>query len=196
VVEILFLAALCLALTGVIQVPSAVLRLGNIARFVPYPVVAGLMTGLAISLVIYELPEVLGTHGGAKACRRARRDAHHGINGWTLLVALVRCGIRDVAAVAVVREAERACRGTVAGIAITLLIHGDVAARAVLGKIPLPDALLPVSPSMASGSPFVSADDLLITAPALAVVGSARQPARGGRRGRWSARHCAHPNAC
>ncbi len=33
--------------------------------FVPYPVVAGLMTGLAISLIWYEIPEVLGTHGNA-----------------------------------------------------------------------------------------------------------------------------------
>ena len=75
VVEILFLAALCLALTGVIQIAFGVLRLGNIARFVPYPVVAGLMSGLAISLVIYELPEVLGTHGGARGRRsRASRN--------------------------------------------------------------------------------------------------------------------------
>src|SRR5262249_8497351 len=87
VVEILFLAALCLALTGVIQVLFGMLRLGNIARFVPYPVVAGLMTGLAISLVIYELPEVLGTHGGEGA--ESAEAAHHGINGWTILVAVV-----------------------------------------------------------------------------------------------------------
>ena len=83
-VEILFLAALCLALTGVIQIVFGVLRLGNIARFVPYPVVAGLMTGLAISLVIYELPEVLGTHGGGGA--DGGDGAHHGINALDVLV--------------------------------------------------------------------------------------------------------------
>ena len=73
VVEILFLAALCLALTGVIQGLFGLLRLGNIARFVPYPVVAGLMTGLAISLVIYELPEVPAPHPRAWALPAARR---------------------------------------------------------------------------------------------------------------------------
>ena len=61
--EILFLSALCLALSGLFQVAFGVLRLGSIARFVPYPVVAGLMTGLAISLFFYELPHILGVHG-------------------------------------------------------------------------------------------------------------------------------------
>lgn len=63
--EILFLAALCLALSGIMQIGFGVLRLGSIARFVPYPVVAGLMTGLAIALVFYELPHILGTHAEA-----------------------------------------------------------------------------------------------------------------------------------
>src|SRR5260221_5806095 len=85
VVEILYLAALCLALTGFIQIVFSVLRFGNIARFVPYPVVAGLMTGLAISLVIFELPEVLGTHGGDAG----EESADHAVNGSTLLGALL-----------------------------------------------------------------------------------------------------------
>ena len=45
--DIVLLAGACLALSGAIQVAFGLLRLGNIARFVPYPVVAGLMTGLA-----------------------------------------------------------------------------------------------------------------------------------------------------
>jgi MFS superfamily sulfate permease-like transporter len=62
VAEILFLSALCLLLAGFLQIAFGVLRLGSIARFVPYPVVAGLMTGLAISLFLYELPHILGVH--------------------------------------------------------------------------------------------------------------------------------------
>jgi MFS superfamily sulfate permease-like transporter len=62
VAEILFLSALCLLLAGLPQIAFGVLRLGSIARFVPYPVVAGLMTGLAISLFLYELPHILGVH--------------------------------------------------------------------------------------------------------------------------------------
>jgi SulP family sulfate permease len=83
--EILFLSALCLAFGGIIQVAFGVLRLGSIARFVPYPVVAGLMTGLAISLVFYELPHILGVHGdgghgeaAVHAAAPAHGDGGHG----------------------------------------------------------------------------------------------------------------------
>ena len=170
VVEILFLAALLLALTGIIQIAFGVLRLGNIARFVPYPVVAGLMTGLAISLVIYELPEVLGTHG------EGGETAHHGVNGWTLLVALV-----TIVVFVMVRRRWPSlpskliglAAGTAAAVVITGLIHGDVGPRVpFLGKIPAPDALLPVITADGVALALRFGYDLLITALAIAVVGS------------------------
>src|SRR3954466_2632026 len=108
---ILFLAAVCLTLAGLIQVAFGMLRLGSIARFVPYPVVAGLMTGLAVSLVFYELPHILGTHGEsaqhveaavhvgkavhgeaaahAEAAVHAGAADHGGWQPWTLMVALL-----------------------------------------------------------------------------------------------------------
>ena len=178
VVEILLLAALCLALTGVIQVLFGLLRLGNIARFVPYPVVAGLMTGLAISLVIYELPEVLGTHGGGGGGHGAEGGDEHrgGINGWTLLVGLV-----TIIVFVVVRKRWPSlpskliglAAGTAAAVAITVLIHGDVGPRVpFLGRIPLPDALLPVLSADGIALALRFGYDLLITALAIAVVGS------------------------
>ena len=177
VVEILFLAALCLALTALIQVLFGLLRLGNIARFVPYPVVAGLMTGLAISLVIYELPEVLGTHGGGGHGGAEGGGEHHGgINGWTLLVGLV-----TIVVFVVVRKRWPAlpskliglAAGTAVAFAITVLIHGDVGPRVpFLGRIPLPDALLPVLSADGIALALRFGYDLLITALAIAVVGS------------------------
>ncbi|MBK9116924.1 MAG: SLC26A/SulP transporter family protein [Betaproteobacteria bacterium] len=175
VVEILFLAALCLALTGVIQVSFGLLRLGNIARFVPYPVVAGLMTGLAISLVIYELPEVLGTHGGG-APGAEGGDAHHGINGWTLLV-----GVVTIVGFVFVRRRWPALPSKLIGLAagtavaaiITYVAHGDVGPRVpFLGKVPLPDALLPVLSGDGVALALRFGYDLLVTALAIAVVGS------------------------
>jgi len=177
VVEILFLAALCLALTGMIQGLFGLLRLGNIARFVPYPVVAGLMTGLAISLVIYELPEVLGTHGGGGHGGAEGGEEHHGgINAWTLLV-----GVVTIVVFVVVRKRWPAlpskliglAAGTAAAFAITVLIHGDVGPRVpFLGRIPLPDALLPVLSADGIALALRFGYDLLITALAIAVVGS------------------------
>jgi SulP family sulfate permease len=172
VVEILFLAALCLALTGVIQIVFGALRLGNIARFVPYPVVAGLMTGLAISLVIYELPEVLGTHGAGGH----DEAAHHGVNAWTLLVGLV-----TIVVFVLVRKRWPSlpskliglAAGTLVAAVITLVIHGDVGPRVpFLGKIPAPDALLAVLSADGVSLALRFGYDLLITALAIAVVGS------------------------
>jgi MFS superfamily sulfate permease-like transporter/CRP-like cAMP-binding protein len=177
VAEILFLAALCLALTGIIQVAFGVLRLGNIARFVPYPVVAGLMTGLAISLVIYELPEVLGTHGGGGGDHGAvDGGGHGGINGWTLLV-----GVVTIVVFVMVRRRWPSlpskliglAAGTAAAVVITTLIHGDVGPRVpFLGKIPLPDALLDAVTADGIALALRFGYDLLITALAIAVVGS------------------------
>lgn len=175
VVEILFLAALCLALTGVIQVTFGLLRLGNIARFVPYPVVAGLMTGLAISLVIYELPEVLGTHGGGGHGAEGG-EGHHGINGWTLLV-----GVATIVGFVFVRRRWPALPSKLIGLAagtavaaiVTFVAHGDVGPRVpFLGKLPLPDALLPVLSGDGVALALRFGYDLLVTALAIAVVGS------------------------
>ncbi|MCC7325505.1 MAG: SLC26A/SulP transporter family protein [Burkholderiales bacterium] len=174
VAEILVLAAACLALTGIIQIAFGVLRLGNIARFVPYPVVAGLMTGLAISLVIYELPEILGMHG--EGAPNAEAGGHHGINGWTLLVGLVTI----VGFVFVRRrwpllpsKLIGLAAGTVAAVVITALFHGDVGPRVpFLGRIPLPDALLPLISADGIALVLRFGYDLLITALAIGVVGS------------------------
>jgi sulfate permease, SulP family len=180
VVEILFLAALCLALTGVIQVVFGLLRLGNIARFVPYPVVAGLMTGLAISLVIYELPEVLGTHGGgghnAETAAAGANGHHGGINAWTLLVGLV-----TIIVFVVVRKRWPAlpskliglAAGTAVAAVVTIAFHGDVGPRVpFLGKVPMPDALLPMLSADGVALALRFGYDLLVTALAIAVVGS------------------------
>jgi len=170
VVEILFLAALCLALTGLVQILFGLLRLGNIARFVPYPVVAGLMTGLAFSLVIYELPEVLGMHG------EGGENAHHGINGWSLLVGLV-----TIVVFVVVRRRWPAlpskliglAAGTAVAVLITGVIHGDVGPHVpFLGKLPVPDALLPIVSADGIALALRYGYDLAITALAIGVVGS------------------------
>ncbi len=170
VVEILFLAALCLALTGLVQILFGLLRLGNIARFVPYPVVAGLMTGLAFSLVIYELPEVLGMHG------EGGENAHHGINGWSLLVGLV-----TIVVFVVVRKRWPSlpskliglAAGTAAAVLIAGVIHGDVGPHVpFLGKLPVPDALLPIVSADGIALALRYGYDLAITALAIGVVGS------------------------
>ena len=168
VVEIVYLAALCIALTAILQIAFGFLQLGNIARFVPYPVVAGLMTGLAFSLVYYELPEILGTHG---------EGGHHGVNPWTVLIALA-----TVASIVLVSRRWPAlpnkligiAAGTAVAVAITWFSpEADIGPRVPdLGKIPAPDALLPLFAADGLELALRYRYDLIVTALAIAIVGS------------------------
>jgi SulP family sulfate permease len=70
---LLALVAAGTALAGVIQGVAAVLRVGGITRYAPYPVHAGFMNGVAVLTVIAMLPHVVGaTAGGVEALRQAR----------------------------------------------------------------------------------------------------------------------------
>ena len=63
--------------------------------------------------------------------------------------------------------------GTAVAVLITGLIHGDVGPRVpFLGKIPTPDALLPVLSADGIALALRFGTDLLVTALAIAVVGS------------------------
>jgi SulP family sulfate permease len=166
--EILFLAAVCIALTAILQITFGFLQLGNIARFVPYPVVAGLMTGLAFSLVYYELPEILGTHG---------EGGHHGVNPWTVTVAVATI----LTIVALTRRFPAwpaklvgIAVGTAVAVAITTLSpEADVGPRVpFLGKIPAPDALAMLFSKAGLELAWTYRYDLIVTALAIAVVGS------------------------
>jgi len=56
----LALLALCTAAAGVLQIAFGTLRLGTLVKFVPYPVVAGFMCGVAVLIALSQLPYVLG----------------------------------------------------------------------------------------------------------------------------------------
>jgi MFS superfamily sulfate permease-like transporter len=179
--EALFLAALCLALAGVLQVLFGVLRLGSIARFVPYPVVAGLMTGLAISLVIYELPHILGTHGeegGHGEAAQASQLAHGGWQPWTFLIALFT--ITTVVVIGrlwprVPSKLIGVMAGTTVAATVSYFAHSiDLGPRlpVLAASLPAPDALFALG--TASGLKLASRHfyELLVAALAIAVIGS------------------------
>lgn len=58
--SILLLASLCLMLAGGLQIAFGCARLGSLVRFVPYPVIAGFMNGIAVLLALAQLPYLLG----------------------------------------------------------------------------------------------------------------------------------------
>ncbi|MGH6609175.1 MAG: SulP family inorganic anion transporter, partial [Burkholderiaceae bacterium] len=64
---LLAFVAFAVVLAGVMQVLVAVLRLGGLVRYVPYPVHAGYMNGTAVLMVIAMLPHLLGLPAGLAA---------------------------------------------------------------------------------------------------------------------------------
>ncbi|MFO1311117.1 MAG: SulP family inorganic anion transporter [Burkholderiales bacterium] len=58
------LAAVCVTLSGVFQLALVALRMGSIASYVPLPVVAGMMDGIAILVIVAQFRLLLGAPDG------------------------------------------------------------------------------------------------------------------------------------
>ena len=54
------LASTCVLVSGLIQFCFGILRLGNLIKYVPYPVVSGFMNGIAIILIYEQLAPIIG----------------------------------------------------------------------------------------------------------------------------------------
>jgi SulP family sulfate permease len=85
------------------------------------------MTGLAFALVVYELPEILGTHGSGEHAG----DGHGGLNPWTVMLALVTIGVVVVTGIRWPRAPAKLIGGVI-GTVIAALI-GFVLPSADLG---------------------------------------------------------------
>ncbi len=62
--KVLTLAFMALFLSGVIQMLFGLVGLGRIIKFVPYPVIAGFMNGIAILMLISQVAPALGLEAG------------------------------------------------------------------------------------------------------------------------------------
>ncbi len=60
IARILGLVFICLFLAGVFQTLLGLLRFGNFVKYIPYPVVAGFMNGIALSVFLAQLHPLLG----------------------------------------------------------------------------------------------------------------------------------------
>ena len=87
------LAALGLAVLGMglLQVLMAVARLGSLVRFVPHPVLAGFMNGVAILIVLAQVPVLLGLDAARWAADGLR--ALHAAQPGALLLGLATAGL-------------------------------------------------------------------------------------------------------
>jgi SulP family sulfate permease len=88
---VVFLAATSLALSGLIQIGFGLARLGTLARFVPYPVVAGFMNGVAILIVLWQIPYLIGLPTPVRG--QALLDALPGTQPGTLVVGVATAAL-------------------------------------------------------------------------------------------------------
>ena len=93
--ETLALSSLCVACAGVIQILFGALRFGTLVKFVPYPVVAGFMCGVALMIVFAQVPHVLGI--ASSAMRTPGLDWLASLQPWTVLVSFATAGMVLVA---------------------------------------------------------------------------------------------------
>ena len=80
------LVAILAVMVGLIVMLVSILRLGWIADFLSTPIVTGFLSGVAVIIVIHQLPDFLGlpSTGGSNSHRVGFVFTHLGeVNGWT-----------------------------------------------------------------------------------------------------------------
>jgi high affinity sulfate transporter 1 len=135
---------------GVILLIVGLLKLGWIADFISTPVVTGILAGIAIEILVRQLPSVLGVPGGGiSTVDRLRHIAHQlgRVNGWTLGLGAMVLGVIVVSEL-LDRRIPGALIGLAASIAVGAALHLKAHGVRVLGAIPggLPSIGLPSAP--------------------------------------------------
>ncbi|MGE5791533.1 MAG: SulP family inorganic anion transporter [Bacteroidota bacterium] len=170
------LAILCVAASGVLQILFGVFRLGSAAKFVPYPVLGGFMTGVAILIALSQVPHVLGLAPGAMA--KPAREWLAAAQPLTLWV-----GIATAAIIWVVawrwKRAPAALVGLAAGTAVyyaTRFLVPEGALGPVVGPIagalPLPTAFASVADLVGQPAAARHLPALAAAAAVIAIIGS------------------------
>src|SRR6202042_3208038 len=131
------LVAILAVMVGLMVMLVSILRLGWIAEFLSTPIVTGFLSGVAVIIVIHQLPDLLGLPAatGSNTHRIAYVFNHLGeVNGWTLAI-----GFGVLAVMFVSAHLDRRIPGGLIGLvgstalvaALGLQAHGV----AVLGSI-------------------------------------------------------------
>jgi MFS superfamily sulfate permease-like transporter/CRP-like cAMP-binding protein len=125
------LAALCVLCAGVMQLIFGLLRVGTLARFSPHPVVAGFLCGIAVLIVLSQLPALgLGQSDDLRLLPLA-------------------IGVATAGAIWAIGKHKPRWPGLLIGLLIGIIVHsalalvfGPAAAGPLVGELPAP-VLLP-----------------------------------------------------
>jgi SulP family sulfate permease len=95
------LVAILAVMVGLMVMLVSILRLGWIADFLSTPIVTGFLSGVAVIIVIHQLPDFLGlpSTGGSNTQRVGSVFTHLGqVNGWTVAIGLAVLAVMFVSA--------------------------------------------------------------------------------------------------
>lgn len=123
---------------GIIVGLVGLLRLGWIAEFLSAPIIAGFLGGVAVIIVVHQLPDLLGIAGGTGGTiSRLHTVALHigGVNQWSLAI-----GLSVLVLVLVAETLDRRLPAALFGLAASGLMVGALHLRrhgvAVIGSFP------------------------------------------------------------
>ena len=122
------LVAILAVEVGVLVVLVGLLRLGWIAEFLSTPIITGFLAGVAVTIVVHEVPDLLGLPAvsGTTLDRIAAIGAHIGrVNGWTLGI-----GIVVLALVVAAERIDRRLPGALVGLIGSTVVVGAAGLQA------------------------------------------------------------------
>ncbi len=166
----------CVAGSGLLQMVFGLLRLGSLAKFVPQPVLSGFMNGIAILILLGQLPLLLGLQPGAWAQQGVAVLAS--VHPLTLAT-----GLATAALVWGLRRWLPGSPATLLGLAGGTLLHALLVAQwpdaslapqvgPLQAGVRLPDALARLPATALAALWQRHAQGLLTTALLLALIGS------------------------
>ena len=124
-------------MVGVLVIAVGVLRLGWISEFLSTPVITGILAGIAVEILVRQLPAILGlAGGGTTTVGRVGKvvDQIGHANGWSIGIA---AGV--FAAIVVAEHLDRRIPGALIGLVVSILVVGAFGLQAhgvhVIGRI-------------------------------------------------------------
>lgn len=175
IATVLALTGAAIGLMGALQIAFGVLRLGSLVKFVPQPALAGFMNGVAVVILINQVPPLLGL---------TRADlAQHGVGAFAAAQpATLAVGLLSAVVVWLVPRWVPRAPASLTGLAVgTAVFFGlqwafpdlslGAQAGAVAQRIPWPTAWMPL---LDAAPPLLARHlaDVAVTGVVLAVIGS------------------------
>ena len=118
--RILLLLTLVGLISAIIQIVFGIARGGRLIKYIPYPVVAGYLSGVGLMIILAQAPKVLGLHAGPEFWRGLLHPGHW--NGCALAI-----GAATMAGMLLAPRMSRSVPAAIIGLGAGMLALGALA---------------------------------------------------------------------